>query len=177
MFFCVPVPACSTHQYDSCTSSLRCLRYTKLCWVENFFFLLHNKCIPGRYYKPTNSPTQGQPNPRKIGSTAVAYGPLFPIANNFSCVGIGFIYGNRLKKKPNPTKILREHPVLEILSSVSNHQLDSTKKLSHLVSVWYTLYAFLSPQNPQQPGDRDHLETVCDETRTSHAFAHTRPLP
>ena len=40
--------------------------------------------------KPTNSPTQGQPNPRKI-SLKVAFGPLRPTANIFTWVGIGFI--------------------------------------------------------------------------------------
>ena len=40
--------------------------------------------------KPTNSPTQGQPNPRK-NSLKVAFGPLFPTANIFSWVGIGFM--------------------------------------------------------------------------------------
>ena len=29
--------------------------------------------------------------------------------------------------------------------------------------------------NPQQPGDRDHLETACDDM--SHVLAHTRTLP
>ena len=52
--------------------------------------------------KPTNSPTQGQPNPRK-NRFKVAIGPLFPIANNFSWVGIGFIKETD-NKKPNPTK-------------------------------------------------------------------------
>ena len=33
-----------------------CLRYTKFCWVGK-----HGKIIK----KPTNSPTQGQPNPKK----------------------------------------------------------------------------------------------------------------
>ena len=32
-----------------------------------------------------------------------------------------------------------------------------------------------TPRNPQQPGDRDHLETARDETRPT--LAHTRPLP
>ena len=33
----------------------------------------------------------------------------------------------------------------------------------------------LNTRNPQQPGDRDHLETARDETRPT--LAHTRPLP
>ena len=53
--------------------------------------------------KPTNSPTQGQPNPRKI-RFKVALGPLFPTANDFSWAGIGFIKETDCKK-PYPTKI------------------------------------------------------------------------
>ena len=52
--------------------------------------------------KPSNSPTQGQPNPRKIRSK-VTFGPLFPTANYFSGVEIGFTLETDYKK-PNPTK-------------------------------------------------------------------------
>ena len=52
--------------------------------------------------KPTNSPTQGQPNPRKIG-LKVVFGPIFPTANIFSWVGIDFIQETDYKK-PNATK-------------------------------------------------------------------------
>ena len=55
--------------------------YTELCWVGNHINII---------MKPTNSPTQGQPNPRKI-RLKVAFGPLFPTANNFSWVGIDFM--------------------------------------------------------------------------------------
>ena len=57
------------------------LRFIKFCWVAK-----HTNII----MKPTNSPTQGQPNPRK-SRLKVAIGPLFPTANNFSWVGAGFI--------------------------------------------------------------------------------------
>ena len=70
--------------------------------------------------KPTNSPTQGQPNPTSVqfadnlplipsncpknGSVVPrVIGPLFPTADNFSRVGIGVIYETAYKK-PNPTK-------------------------------------------------------------------------
>ena len=53
--------------------------------------------------KPTNSPTQDQPNPTKIRFIKVAFWPLFPTANNFSWVGIDFIQETD-HKKPNPTK-------------------------------------------------------------------------
>ena len=53
--------------------------------------------------KPTNFPTQGHPNRRKI-RLKVAFGPpLFPTANSFSWVGIDFIQETDYKK-PNPTK-------------------------------------------------------------------------
>ena len=52
--------------------------------------------------KPTNSPTQGRPNPRKV-RLKVVFGTHFPTANNFSWFGIGFIEETDYKK-PNPTK-------------------------------------------------------------------------
>ena len=59
--------------------------------------------------KLSNSPSQGQPNPRKAG-LKVAFGPLlwhfghfFPQPNIFSWVRIGFIEVTEYKK-PNPTE-------------------------------------------------------------------------
>ena len=45
--------------------------------------------------KPSNSPTQGQPNPTKI-RLKVTFGPLFPTANNCSWVGIGFVIKRKI---------------------------------------------------------------------------------
>ena len=61
--------------------------------------------------KPTNSPTQGQSNPRK-NRLKVAFEPLFPTAYFFSWVGIDFIYETDCKK-PNSNQILRKHVVYE----------------------------------------------------------------
>ena len=55
-----------------------------------------------------NSPTQDQPNPRKI-TLKVAIGPLIPAANNFSWVGNGFMYETDYKN-PNPTKFSANTP-------------------------------------------------------------------
>ena len=63
--------------------------------------------------KPTNSPTQGQPNPRENRLKA-ALGPLFffsPGANNFSWVGIDFIRMGHTTRNPTQPKILRQYPV------------------------------------------------------------------
>ena len=52
--------------------------------------------------KTTNSPTQGQPNPRK-SRLKVAFGPPLPTANNFSWVGIDFMQETN-HKNLNPTQ-------------------------------------------------------------------------
>ena len=57
--------------------------FTKFCWVW--------KHIVSTIMKPTHSPTQGQPNPRKM-RLKVPFGPLFPTANNFSGVGVDCKY-------------------------------------------------------------------------------------
>ena len=72
---------------------VRCLRFTKFCWVRKHLNII----------KPTNSPTQRQPNPRK-NRLKVAFWPLFPTANKFSWVRIGFVLETDYKK-PNPTKL------------------------------------------------------------------------
>ena len=69
------------------------LRSTKFCWVGK-----HTSII----MKPTNSQTQGQPNPRK-NRLKVAFGPLFPTASIFSWVGNCFMWETDCKK-PNQTK-------------------------------------------------------------------------
>ena len=42
--------------------------------------------------KPTNSPTQGQPNPRKSGLKSGNWATFFPPQIIFAWVGIGFIW-------------------------------------------------------------------------------------
>ena len=60
----------------SCKQLIGCLRFTNLCWVGQ-----HANII----MKPTNSPTQGQPHPRKI-RLKVAFGPLFSHSKQFFVV-------------------------------------------------------------------------------------------
>ena len=67
--------------------------YTKFCWVGKHINII---------MKPSNSPSQGQTNPRK-NRVKVAFGPLFPTEINFSWVGISLIQETDCKK-PNPTK-------------------------------------------------------------------------
>ena len=56
------------------------LRYTNFCWVGKHINIM----------KPSNSPTQGQPNQRKLG-LKVVFGPLFPTASSVPWVRISFI--------------------------------------------------------------------------------------
>ena len=88
----------------SCLSILGCLRCTQFCWVGKQANITINM-------KPSNSPTQGQSNPRK-NRLKVAFEPLFPTAYFFSWVGIDFIYETDCKK-PNSNQILRKHVVYE----------------------------------------------------------------
>ena len=74
-----------------CLTFIGCLQYTKFCWVGK-----HANIV----MKPSNSPTQGQPNPRKI-RLKVASGPLFPTANIFRGLGL-VLY--RKQTTINPTQ-------------------------------------------------------------------------
>ena len=65
-----------------------CLRSTKLCWVGKHKYIMNQ----------TNSPTQGQPKPRK-NRLKVAFGPLFPAAN------IGHGLGLVLYRKQTTTNL------------------------------------------------------------------------
>ena len=55
--------------------------------------------------KPTNSPTQGQPNPRN-NRLKVAIGPLFfQAASSFSWVGIGLYWKQTTRNPRHPTEL------------------------------------------------------------------------
>ena len=71
-----------------------CLRFPKCCWVGK-----HVNIIT----KPTNSPTQGQPNPILGHKLKVAFGPLFSHSNYFFVGWDWFYAGNRLQDT-DPTK-------------------------------------------------------------------------
>ena len=62
-----------------------------------------------KYYYETDELPNPRPTQLKKIRLKVAFGPLFPTANNFSWVGIDFIYlGNRLRET-QPNQILRKH--------------------------------------------------------------------
>ena len=63
--------------------------------------------------KPTNSPTQSQPNPiKKLSVKSSIWITFFQQQNIFSWVGWDwFSIGNQDCKKPNPIKVLRKHPI------------------------------------------------------------------
>ena len=62
-----------------------------------------------KYYYETDELPNPRPTQPKKNMSNVAFGPLFPTANTFPWVGIGFIQ-ETVYRKPNPTTILRQHP-------------------------------------------------------------------
>ena len=78
---------------------LGCLRYTRLCWVRKHV---------NATMKPTNSPTQGQPNPRKI-RLKVAFWAAFSHRKYFFVGWDSFYIGGRLRET-HPNQFLRKHP-------------------------------------------------------------------
>ena len=75
-----------------------------VCDIPNTFCGV-GEHIPNIIAKPTNSPTQGQPNPTsKNRLKSGILGHFFPQQIIFSWVGIDFIWETDYKK-PNPTKI------------------------------------------------------------------------
>ena len=76
--------------------AIGCLRFTILCWVGK-----HANII----MKPTNSPTQGQPKPKKYLVKSGIWATVFPQEGNFSWVGIGFVQGNNTARSLS-------HPIL-----------------------------------------------------------------
>ena len=67
--------------------------------------------------KPTNSPTRGQPNPRKNRLKRGILGHFFPQSNNIPWVGIDFIY--RKQTTRNPTKPHSPPTPYDVLSCLS----------------------------------------------------------
>ena len=75
---------------NACTL-IGCLRYTKLCWVGKYINIT---------MKPTNSPTQGQPNPEKNHNRLkVAFGRLFVTAFLFRGLGL-ILYRKQTTRNP-----------------------------------------------------------------------------
>ena len=72
---------------------LVCLRYTNHCWVRKHVNII---------MKPTNSPTQGQPSPRKKVGLRPHFGSLFHHSKSFSR-GLGLVLCRKQTTK-NPTQ-------------------------------------------------------------------------
>ena len=63
--------------------------------------------------KPANSPTQGQPNPRKTRLKVAFWATFFPQQVMFSWAGIDFIYETDYNK-PAPTKFSANTPMYKL---------------------------------------------------------------
>ena len=106
--------------------------------------------------KPTNSPTQGQPNPTK-NRLKVAIGPLFPTANIFFVGWDWFYIGNRLQEIP-PNQILRKHPNTAVQFNIVQHAdggrytlvFSGTRYLSNDASECLCIYFIRTKKTPQR---------------------------
>ena len=82
---------------------LGCLRHAKFCSVGKHINII---------MKPTNSPTQGQPNPRQ-NRLKEAFGPLFCVTffpQQIIFRGLGLVlYRNRTTRNLTQPKIVRKH--------------------------------------------------------------------
>ena len=108
---------------------------------------------------PTNSPTQGQPNPRKI-RLKVAFGPLFPTANIFSWVGVGFMQETDYKKT-NPMSPQTPHFWLTGLLSHRNSGTTAANTIgTPLVFYEYYLKNRVTPVVPTGHGIVDWAEST-----------------
>ena len=92
--------------------------------------------------KPTNSPTQGQPNPRK-NRLRVAFRPFFPTTSNFLGVGIGFIQETDYNK-PNPTKLSANTLIMIIYCKVVLQGLVIPGAGMKLLQNWHNFRARLT---------------------------------
>ena len=87
-----------------------CLRSIKLCRVGKHVNII---------MKPTNSPTQGQRNPRKNRLKGGNWATFFPTANNF-CAGWDWLYiGNRLRETQHNQISPQTHVFRSIIYQVS----------------------------------------------------------
>ena len=99
----IPQPSHNSHYQVPGT------RYSGACDLPDHVGLENINIIT----KPTNSPTEGQPSPRK-SRLKVAFGPLFPTTNIFSWVGIDIYVGNTLQET-QPNKKINANTILPFL--------------------------------------------------------------
>ena len=78
----------------NCIISLGCFRFTNFCWVGNHINII---------MKPTNSPSQGQPNPRKI-RLKWHLGHFFPQQIFYRGLGL-ILYRKQTTRNPTKTKL------------------------------------------------------------------------
>ena len=92
----VSPPRNVTHPFYFPQRVIGSLRLAKFCWVGKHVNIT---------MKPTNSPTQGQPNPRK-SRLKVTFGPPFPTENTFFR-GLGLVlHRKQIRRNPTHAKIL-----------------------------------------------------------------------
>ena len=92
--------------------------------LENIYFF--QKYQVNIIMKPTNSPTQGQPNPRQIW-VKMATGPLF----FYFFSGLGLVFTQETDKKPNPIQLSANTLVIRPHDGPKHHVLRSIPSCLH----------------------------------------------
>ena len=149
-----------------------------------------NPAAPKTHHEIHSSPATATTSRRRATKHVPRVSPYSPASIDAGFVEISLVQLSQLAKTTNNTHTGRQinsimapcmHPGTsrEVNEASRPHtcskpwafEIQTNKKRKKTISR----RTQNTPQNPQQPGDRGHLETACDET--SHAVAHTRPLP
>ena len=119
--------------------SLRCSWFTKVYWVGKHINIV---------MKPTNSPTQGQPNPRKMKSK-VAIGPLLSTANIYFEGWDWFLWETDYKK-PNPPKFSANSLILLSINNMTIAVLSKGRKITQRSASWIIAWCFTTKAYPEK---------------------------
>ena len=105
-----------------------CDIYTEFCWGGKHVNIT---------MKPTNSPTQGQPNPRKIRFKSGILGHFFPQQIFF--VGWDWFYMGNSLRETQSNQIFRKHPVVVLRRTIVIRTHEIHKNL-YITLFWLTKF-------------------------------------
>ena len=124
--------------------------------------------------KPTNSPTQVQPNPRK-NRLKVAFGPLLSTANIFSLVGIGLY---RKQTTRNPTQPTDRQSASQPDSVDQSSRPFRANQIRNSSSTWSTRANQVVETNPNaHPKNNPDKRKTDPENRSGKLIGKPRSKP
>ena len=105
----------STARYIGTDERLWCLRHAKFCWVGKHI---------NNIMKPTNSPTDGQPNPRKNRGSKWRLGHFFPQHILFRGMGLALYRKQTARNLAQPN--YPRTPYFEVYDNTSTYLIPGT---------------------------------------------------